>query len=194
MNSPFAILFLAIQNRIGAIVDGNGHPIFKFIEQDLSQLEDATKGFNRPPVSWPCALIDIDDANFKQIGENAETGVVGVCVRIGFPPYSSTEIKVPDTYKNKALYYYDLEQALILALHGWSPGVTTINSTGPITFDLSDIFGHLIRVRATKEDRSDFLRVRCIYFTLSMDDYSTMNQVTTTPATLHLDAQIIIPT
>ena len=194
LNSPFAILFLAIQNRIGAILDGSNNPIFTFINQDLGQLEDASKGINRPPVSWPCALIDIDDSNYKQLGENTQNGSVNICIRIGFPPFSSTEIKVPAAYRNKALYYYDLEYAVVKALHGWSPGVTVIDSNGPVTADLSDIFGHLIRVRVTKEDRNDLLRVRCIYLTLSMDDHSTQDQITLVPATLNLTADIVIPT
>jgi len=191
MTSPFAILFLAIQQRLATIVDNNSAPIFTFIEQDLGQLEDNTKGINRPPVSWPCALIDIDDSNFQNTGENGQTGVVNVYIRIGFPPFSSTALSTPEAYKNKALYYYDLEQAIFTTFHGWNP--TTVNIVGSTTADLSDIFGHFIRVRAMKEERNDLLRVRTIIFTVSMSDHSAEDSVTMVPVGYTINTGIHIP-
>lgn len=192
MTSPFAILFRAIQLRLNEITDTDENPIFRSIDQDLMQLEDASRGVNRPPVSWPCALIDIDDANFENMGENTQSAVINICIRIGFPPFSSTEMKTPDTYKNKALYYYDLEQAVIESFHGWSP--STVAITDDITADLSDIFGHFIRTRVVREDRNDLIRVRNIMFTLGMDDYSTLRQITYIPASINLSTSINIPT
>jgi len=172
MISPFAALFIAIQQRLATILDVNSQQAIKFIDQDLSQLEDTAGGYNRPPVSWPCALIDIHDTSFTSYAALVQQGQVGVSIRLGFPPFSSTALQVPVADRNKALYYYDLEQAIVLALHGWTPGTVTIDDNGN-TFDLSNIFGDLIRMRAVKEDRNDLLRVRCIYFTLPMEDHST---------------------
>lgn len=195
--SPFALLFLAIQQRLQAITIDD-QPLFKTIDQDLGQLEDNTRGMNRPPVNWPCALIDIDDATYTNVGENSQLGIANICIRIGFPPFSSTEMHVPDTYRNKALYFYDIEQAVITAIQGWAPGTVTITAAQPdadppvaaVTQNIGDIFGHLIRVRATKEDRNDLLRVRAIMFTLSMDDNSTQNPETfISPITLNLTTQ-----
>jgi hypothetical protein len=197
MTSPFAILFLAIQPRLAQITTGSpAVPVFNFIDQDLGQLEDASKGINRPPVAWPCALIDIDDANYTNMGENVQDAVVNVCLRIGFPPFSSTELNVPAPYRNKALYYYDLEQAVIDTFQGWSATTVIIDdTTSPVTTaDLSDTFGHFIRVRISKEDRNDLLRVRCIMFTLGMTDYSTLEESTFIPASVNLTTTIQIPT
>jgi hypothetical protein len=197
MTSPFAILFLAIQQRLAQITTGSpAVPVFNFIDQDLGQLEDASKGINRPPVAWPCALIDIDDANYTNMGENVQDAVVNVCLRIGFPPFSSTELNVPAPYRNKALYYYDLEQAVIDTFQGWSATTVIIDdTTSPVTTaDLSDTFGHFIRVRISKEDRNDLLRVRCIMFTLGMTDYSTLEESTFIPASVNLTTTIQIPT
>ena len=197
MTSPFALLFLAIQQRLASITDNDEKTILGTIDQDLMQLEDASKGLNRPPVSWPCGLIDIDDSTFQNMGENVQSGVVSVCIRIGFPPFSSTELRTPAVYKNKALYYYDLEQAIVEAFHGWSPATVIIEpavgSTPAITADISNIFGHFIRTRIVKEDRNDLLRVRAIMFTVSMDDYSTQTETTYVPATISLTTGINIP-
>jgi hypothetical protein len=193
MTSPFALLFLAIQKRLGNIIDVNSNGILGTIDQDLGQLEDNSKGMNRPPVTFPCALIDIDDATFQNEGDNAQLAVVNVCIRIGFPPFSSTELKVPPEYKNKALYYYDIEQAIVQAFHGWNPTIVNIDGA-TTTADLSDIFGHFIRVRVAKEDRNDLLRVRAIMFTLSMNDYSTAIGTTLVPATPNITETFQFPT
>ena len=193
MNSPFALLFLAIQQKIASLVDGNGKPYFNFIDQELGQME-YHNGDNRPPVLWPCVLIDIEDADFENIGENAQTGVLRLCLRIGFPPFSATSAATPAPYKNKALEYYNLEYNLHQAMQGWSPDTVTVDdTTNPVTTaDLSNIYGHMIRIKAMTEQRSDMIRVRAITYTLSMDDYSTEDTVTYVPATLNLTDEITV--
>lgn len=193
MNSPFSLLFLALQARIAAITTGDpATPAFKFIDQDLGQLE-MHNGDNRPPVLWPCALIDIDEATFENLSDNSQAGVIKVCIRIGFPPYSATSAATPATYRNKALAYYELEQALHTMLHGWYPSIVQVTETEQA--DLSDTIGHLIRTTAVTERRSDIIRVRALTYTISMDDYSTQQLPTPTPftpspATIHLTTTI----
>ena len=193
--SPFALLFLSIQQRLATIVGGDSLPIFKTIDQDLGQLEDASRGLNRPPVNWPCALIDIDDTEFSNISENDQLGRVHICIRIGFPPFSSTELNTPATYKNKALYYYDLEQQVYLTLQGWNPTTVIVDDIADpvITADLSDIFGHFMRQRVTKEDRNDLLRIRQLTFSLTMDDNSAELQIINLPATLTISDTFNLP-
>ncbi len=197
MTSPFAILFLAIQNRIKAITIG-GNPAFPWIDQDLMQLE-SHNGDDRPPVSWPAVTIDIDEARFENLGENAQTAKLAACIRLGFPPFSSSSSIAPATYRNKALYYYDLEYALHLSLQGWTPGIVTITPADPpapaVTADLSDIFGHFLRTSAKTERRNDRIRVRQLTYALGMNDYSTLEQITlVNPVSYNLTEQIIIPT
>jgi hypothetical protein len=193
MTSPFAILFIAIQNRLKAITI-NSQPAFPWIDQDLMQLE-SHNGDDRPPVQWPAVTIDIDHGSFTNLGENVQQGLIKVCIRIGFPPFSSTSSITPAGYRNKALYFYDLENAIHLAMHGWTPGTVTIDDTThpATTADLSNIFGHFLRTAATTEHRNDRIRVRQLEYTIGMSDYSTQNQVNLTPATIALTAQITIP-
>jgi hypothetical protein len=192
MTSTFAQLFVAIQNRIKAItIDGD--PAFKWIDQDLMQIE-SHNGDDRPPVSWPAVTIDIDDAAFTNLSDLAQQGVITVIIRIGFPPFSATSSITPAAYRNKALYYYDLENALHLSLHGWTPGVVEIDDAGPITADLSDVFGHFIRTRVKTERRNDRIRVRQLTYTLSMDDNSAELGTIKVPAGVGLTTLIQIPT
>ena len=77
-------------------------------------------------------------------------------------------------------------------MQGWSPDTVTVDdTTNPVTTaDLSNIYGHMIRIKAMTEQRSDMIRVRAITYTLSMDDYSTEDTVTYSPATLNLTDDI----
>jgi len=191
ITSPFAVLFVAIQNRLKSL-QIESVQIFKTIEQDFGQLEDASRGINKPPVSWPCALIDIEDATFNQVGQNSELGSVNICIRVGFPPFSSSSSITPAPYRNSALYFYDLEQAIYEAFQGWTPGTVTVDeTTDPVTtINVGDIFGKFIRVRAVTERRLDLIRVRCLYFSLTIDDNTAIqSNIMVSPITLNLTTQ-----
>ena len=172
LNSPNALLLLAIQAQLAAIsLPGSPTGALGTIDQDLGQLED---GSIRTPASWPCALIDIEDVVFSNTGANGQLGKGTVCIRLGFPPFSSTSFITPAPYRNKALYYYEIEQAVYMAFQGWAPSVITVdNTTDPVTTaNIGDIWGAFMRIRAVTERRNDVTRVRCIYFQISGDDYS----------------------
>ena len=104
MNSPFALLFLAVQQRIGAINDPDtSDPLFAFVDQDYGQLEHTISGL--PPVSFPCALIDIESADFDNAAENIQTATLKISIRVGFAPYTSTSGLTPEEWKLRALAY-----------------------------------------------------------------------------------------
>ena len=182
MNSPFALLFLSLQSQIADLADNAGNKYFKYVDQDLGQLE-AHNGDNRPPVSWPCVLIDIDQMSFKSIGTNVQEGVGQFTIRIGFIPYSNTNVITPQQYREKALQYYDLEYKLHLHLQGATPGDITGYET------LQNIFGAYDRLATETEQRSDLIRVRKLTYTIGMDDYSTKTAQTFTPAAIHITDQ-----
>ena len=180
MLNPIANLFLALQAQIAALVDGEGKTYFKYVDQDLGQLE-MHNGDNRPPVLWPCVLIDIEDEDYKNIGANAQKGVVIVCLRIGFPPFSASSAGTPTSYVQKAIYYYDLQQILHQPLQGVAPSY--MQDAVDI---LADVFGKYDRISAKTEKRNDFIRVREVKYRLSIDDYSTEQDPTLVPASLDL--------
>lgn len=168
MNSPFANIFLALQSYIQANVT-----VIKYIDQDLGQLKSSA----RPPVAWPCVLIDFEDFNFENLSENVQTAKGVITLRLGFPPYSNSSQATPSQYIRQAISYYDLEWTLHKALQGWSPG---------------DDYGHLTRISATTQKRTDSYRVRELRYAIAFEDYSTKpTQQYATPA-LAVTNQILL--
>lgn len=181
MNSPHALLYIALQQMIKAITGDDDQPVFRFIEYDFGQLENYVPP-GKPPLSFPVALISIDDAEYTNMGENGQLGSIRVQLRLGFDPYSATSNLSPEEYRNKALQFFENEQAVYKAMHGQSPDTATVTTSPSVTADLSDIFGYLMRIKAHTEKRQDFLHVRVITFTLSHNDWSASQPITYTPA------------
>lgn len=165
MNAPFANIFLSIQERIK-----NNAPFIAHINQDLGQLKST-----RPPVSWPCVLIDFEDFNFENLSENVQTTTGNVVFRLGFAPHSNTSANTPAPFAEMALNYYDIEWQLHQLLHGWHP--------------LKDT-GALCRVSTATQKRTDNYRVREIRYSIAFEDYSTKRTLTYAPATLIVGEQI----
>jgi len=173
MNSPFANLFLAIQQRLESTVTD-----VTYIDQDMGQLKNNDKPFFRPPVSWPCVLIDFEDFQFQNMSENVQNTEGTVVLKLGFAPFSSSGQATPDTYKEKAISYYDTEWNLNKALHGWSPG---------------DDFGYLTRSSAITEKRYDNIRVREIRYRIAFEDYSAGDVIQYISAAVKVEPEIEIP-
>ncbi len=178
--SHAANLFIALQNLISALTDGDGKKYFPYVDQELGQLEAYTPG-GRPPVSWPCVLIDIDNITYQPIGENAQTAIATVIFRLGFPPYSHSSNITPSDSRDKAIYYYQLEQILHQALQGKAPQLTVDDED-----ILADVFGHFQRTSASTEAREDLIRVRVITYTIAFEDYSTKHRLQLTPSAINL--------
>ena len=168
MNAPFANIFLSLQEHIQASVAA-----IKYIDQDLGQLKSGT----RPPIAWPCVLIDFEDFNFENLGENVQTARGIITLRLGFAPHSGSSQATPSPYQQQAIGYYDLEWSLHKALQGWPPG---------------DDYGHLSRISATTQKRTDAYRVRELRYSIAFEDYSAKYQRQFAPATLVITDQIII--
>jgi len=133
---------------------------------------------NRPPVSWPCALIDFDDFSFDSLSENVQVAKGTFVIRLGFNPHSGTGKDTLIDYLEAALAYYDLEWMLHKALQGWSPD--------------GDEYGHLMRISAATQRRQDGYRVRELTYSISFDDYSAKPGVHFEPVELVVAEQIAI--
>jgi hypothetical protein len=168
MNSPFANIFIAIQQRVQSQL-----PEIRYTDQDLGQL----KSGSRPPVSWPCVLIDFEDFSYSNLSENVQTAAGTVVLRLGFAPHSNSGQATPDNYLKQSLNYYDLEWSLHKFMQGWSPG--------------SDC-GHLCRISATTQKRTDGYRVREIRYSIAFDDYSTRYQQRYAPAAIVINEDIVL--
>ena len=166
MNSPFANIFLAIQQQIKTAV-----PAITYIDQDMGQL----KSGSRPPVSWPCVLVDFEEFDFQNMGENVQTAKGTVVLKLGFAPHSNTNQLTPQPYVQQAISFYDTEWALHQAMQGWSPG---------------DDYGRLCRTSTKTQQRNDSYRVREIRYSIAFEDYSTQAQVQYAGATLVVTDEI----
>ncbi|MBN8834584.1 MAG: hypothetical protein ABS68_00175 [Niastella sp. SCN 39-18] len=139
MNSPFANLYESILQRIKALV-----PEVRYINQDMGQLENYEL---RPAVSWPCLLIDVDDFKYSQVQGNTTQMAEGiVTLRLGLVQYTQSDNLVPDNIRPNALAYYEVEEKITQALHGWAP-------TG---------WSRLMREKSGTEKRDDDIRVRVL--------------------------------
>jgi hypothetical protein len=166
MNSPFANLFVTLQSHVQKTVT-----TILYIDQNLGQLTAKA----RPPVAWPCLLIDFEDFRFKELGESVQTGKGNIVLTLGFVPHSNSATGTPGQYIGQALNFYDIEWQLHLVLQGWSPG---------------DDFGSLSRISATTQPRTDGYRVRELRYKLAFDGYSTKRQLQYTPASLETDISL----
>ena len=151
MNSPFALMFIEISDRLKTMV-----PDLRYINQDIGQLEYYE---SRPSVSFPCVLIDFEGFTFTEEGELSQIAEGDVKIRLAHAPFSDASNLVPDVVRDKALTYYDIEWLVFKALHGWQ----------------GDSFGALMRKSANTEKREDNYRVREIVFSTSFQDNSAGN-------------------
>lgn len=169
MNAPFANLFIALQQQIATEVPDVVH-----IAHNLGQLSDK----QRPPVSWPCVLLDFEDFKYTNLSENVQTAKGTVVVTLGFAQHSRAAHTTPEAYLQKALSYYDTEWQLHKALQGWSPS--------------EEQFGSLSRTSVTTTPNKHGYRVRELRYTISFDDYSTKPTQQYTPATLIVNQNLNI--
>ena len=147
MESLFAQLFLAIQTHIKANV-----PAIKWIDQDLGQLEAYDI---RPAVEFPCVLIDFPVAAYSNESQLVQWADVNISIRLGFAPFTSANSVAPDVSKEQALEYYEIENDLVKALHG---------------FTADECIQPMMRISAATERREDSYRVRDIQFTTGTED------------------------
>ena len=151
MNSPFANLFIAISDQVLAEV-----PEIKWIDMDLGQLE-AFDG-DRPPVEWPCLLIDFTNTDFAQM-QGYQDGNMDIILRLAFDEYESTSAETPTLVRQSALEYFEIEQKLYEALQRWKAGGLLTNA--------------MKRTNAATEKReNDNFRVRRISFAATFSDGS----------------------
>lgn len=142
MESYFARLYLDLQARIKELV-----PAIEWIEQDFGQ---DTYDKWRPSVAFPAVLIDFPSCQYSHLSDNAQLAKVTVSIRLLVAPFSQSYEGAPIEVIQDALSYFDLEQELCDALHGWHP---------------EGYSQALMRVSAASSNRSDIgLRVRQLSF------------------------------
>lgn len=145
--SPEANLYTAIIERITAEV-----PEIRYIDLDLGQLENYEI---RPAVAWPCMLIDLDESKYSDAGSKLhQLADCMITIRLGVVKYTDSNNLTPTNIRPNALKYFELENKVFKALHGWAaPG-----------------FNRLLRVGGGTEKRDDDIRVRVSRYSYTFTD------------------------
>jgi hypothetical protein len=144
--SPLSKLYLAIQAHIK-----NNVPEIRFISQDLGQLEFYD---DKPPVSYPCVLVDVGELLYEDASHNMQIASASVTLRLALASYSDVSNLAPAQVQNKALEFYDIENKLSSTLHNWQPA--------------NEFLGAMYRTATSTEKRDDNIRVRQITFSTSI--------------------------
>lgn len=154
MESVFNRLLIAIKNKIFTdLPDSPEEPGIRYINQDLGQLDFYVQ---RPPVSWPCVLIDFTDTTYEQKQFKAQWGQMNITLRMGFDQWSDSSNLAPQEVEEKALRYFELENKLYKALQDWdADGLLMVK---------------MRRIGALSEQREDKYRVRRLSFRAMYED------------------------
>lgn len=144
--SPLSKLYLAIVAHIQTHI-----PEIRFISQDLGQLEFYE---DKPPVSYPCVLIDVGELLYEDASHDMQIATASVTLRLALASYSDVSNLAPALVQSKAMEFYDIENKLSGALHNWQPA--------------NEFLGTMYRTVTSTEKRDDNIRVRHITFSTSI--------------------------
>lgn len=115
----------------------------KWIDYDWGQLNE-----DRPPVAFPCALIDIAFTDCKTLGEGSgateQMVTAAVTIKLVYQPAGESHTAAIASSREAALKPLDTNDAVHKALQGWNGG---------------GIFSGLSRRRAVPAPRRDKLKV-----------------------------------
>lgn len=136
-------VFKDIQQRLQTI------PEFRYIGEDWGQLN-----FEQPPVDWPCALIDLGDAEFSSAGMKTQQVEATVNITIADIRYHGVSPVLPPEQEAKAFEIFDLIAKVNKLLHG----------TG------GENYSRLCRVSLKKMLREDAIREFVMSYKFSYTD------------------------
>lgn len=106
-------LFIAISDKLQTDVAD-----LRWIDFDLGQLEQE----NLPPVSFPCALIGLEEAIFEDLSQNGQQAEMIINIRVAFKVFERTHNKVPENFRLVGLAHLDTIDAINTALSGLAAG------------------------------------------------------------------------
>lgn len=137
-------ILTAIAARLGAEV-----PELKYIDEDWGQLDDYS---DNPPVKFPCAVIEVQQAAWRNQSNKVQDGSVNISIRVADQRLSNTNLRAPAPQKLNAAAIWLIQEKIYKALHTWRP------------VDYPD-FSSLTRVSSRKLKRDDGVREFEMIFT-----------------------------
>lgn len=102
-------IFLSIQAELAKIA------ALKYIDKDWGQLQ-----YEQPPVKWPCALIDVANIDFKQLGRGCQQGDADIIVTVANANLVRSSAQAPN--KGNAYATIDLLEDIHQSLQLFSDG------------------------------------------------------------------------
>ena len=102
-------IFLSIQDRLSKI------PALKYIDKDWGQFQ-----YENPPVKWPCALLDVANADFKQLGRGFQQADADITVTVANLNLVRSSARAP--MRGHAYATIDLLEEIHQALQLFSDG------------------------------------------------------------------------
>ncbi len=97
-------------------------PELRWIDEDEGQL--AIVPGARPPVDFPCCLLDIQYSSCRDITDTEQVVSPTVTLRVAFLACGDTNSKVPGPLRRKALERLDVVARIHACLQGWTAGDT----------------------------------------------------------------------
>lgn len=101
-------IFKAVQDRITANV-----PAVRWVDFDLGQLDQ-----EKPPVSYPCALIGFNSGEYTALGMSSSLGTITLEIAVAFQLRERTHSVADQQYRDEALTHLDTVDAVRVALEG----------------------------------------------------------------------------
>lgn len=124
-------------------------PELKWIDLDKGQMF-----YDRPPVLFPAALIQLQMPKATNLNSTLQECDVLITIRLCFDFTGETSNITPQADRDNSLAYFDLKQKVYEKLQGWS--TTEMNA--------------LKRVNEHDEPRNDAYKVSTISFTTAYHD------------------------
>jgi hypothetical protein len=132
-------------------------PELRYVDEDWGQLDYYSPHF---PVLWPCALIDIANADYSNIGKDRtatpaerQEATATLQLRVADLKLSNSSAMTPDTMKEDVWVVEDLLQKIHEKLQGFKPGENT---------------GVLVRTKRSRAKRDDGVQLYNVVYTFGI--------------------------
>jgi len=127
-------------------------PALKYVDQDWGQMDF----YQTPPVKFPCALIDIQSAQYTNDGKLVQQGVATVVISLFDLKLSNSSQAAPTGQKENAKKIWQLIEDVNKALHGKN--------------FLQQSYGLPVRTNMRRTKRKDGCYQTDLYYTVQFTD------------------------
>ena len=141
----------------------------KYVDQDWGQMDF----FPNPPVKFPCALIDIQSAQYTNTGNFIQQGTAIVVIRLFDLKLTGSSQSAPANQKENAIKIWQLIEDVNKALHGQN--------------FLQEGYGLPMRQQMRRTKRNDGCYQTELHYSVQFTDVTCQPELTpVSPVTLEL--------